>query len=70
MGAAKSGDKKREGEEEMSCMVCGKPARCCAPLTFCDECKHTKEADEIRREHKEWFESIVKQRNLDKKGAE
>jgi hypothetical protein len=46
----------------MSCLVCGKPARRCAPLTFCDDCKHTKEADEIRRQHKEWFESIMKQR--------
>ncbi len=45
------------------CMVCGKPAQPCAPLTFCDECKHTKKADEIRKRHEEWFKEIVASRS-------
>lgn len=37
------------------CMVCGKPAPACAPLTICSECKHTDKAEIVRLRHKAWF---------------
>ena len=45
------------------CMVCGGSAQLCAPLTFCDECKRSKAADEIRKRHEEWFKEIVTSRS-------
>lgn len=44
------------------CMVCGKPAPMCCPLTFCDECKLTPAADEVRKRHREFIKKIVAQR--------
>ena len=45
------------------CLVCGKPAILCCPLTFCDECKLTPAADEVRKRHRQFFEEIIAKRN-------
>lgn len=44
-------------------MICGKEAQLCCPLTFCDECRNTPKADEMRYQHEKWFEDIVKKRD-------
>ncbi len=41
------------------CMVCGAFTELRVPLTFCDKCRHTPEADRIRAEYHEW---VVKNR--------
>ena len=41
------------------CMVCGAFTELRVPLTFCDKCRHSPEADKIRAEHKRWFDEIV-----------
>ena len=40
------------------CMVCGKPAEMCCPLTFCYHCKDSPKADEIRKHHSEWVRKV------------
>lgn len=50
----------------MKCMVCGAEAHPCAPLTFCEKCRNTKEAEAIRQRHREWFAEIVKERDKKK----
>jgi len=44
------------------CMVCGEPAPMCCPLTFCDKCKKSKEADEVRKRHIDFIKRLVKER--------
>lgn len=36
------------------CMVCGAFTELRIPLTFCDKCRHTPEADAIRKEYHEY----------------
>jgi hypothetical protein len=43
-------------------MVCGGPAQPCAPLTFCDKCRGTPEAEAIRQRHSEFIEKLVAER--------
>ena len=52
---------------KIKCMVCGGPAWPCAPLTFCDKCRCTPEAEKIRQRHSEFIEKIVAERKVENK---
>lgn len=47
---------KKELTYPRPCQVCGKPAEFCCPFTFCDNCKDSPKAQEIRV----WFREFIK----------
>ena len=44
-----------EFELKWHCMVCGRPSEPCAPLTICERCKDSPQAEIMRQKHKAWF---------------
>ncbi len=43
------------GEAKWPCMVCGRPTEPCCPLTICERCKDSPQAEVVRLNHRVWF---------------